>query len=183
MKAILALFIGLFFAFSAFAGLNDEEEQQLTIISASYGAADDRIDVAENLRPLIAHGCLLLRGKWNLGERNPAPDTVKEVQIVYIVNGKRNSVEFTQDQDIILAPTKPGFFIINATYGSDNRRVDVTEAIRASVAENSLHLMSQWEFCGIDPAFGIVKTVEITYLDAGVLKTGTFDQEHEINLP
>jgi len=183
IKDILTLIAGLLFASSTLPRLKGDDEPQLTIIGASYGEGREQIDVTECLRPLISHGCLLLRGAWDLGEYDPAPDRTKQVEIAYVMNGTSYRATFQQDQDIILAPAAPALFIVSAHYGTVERHIDVTEKLRTNVAGDTLQLLPEWEIRGIDPAFGLVKSLEITYLFKGELKTVTFDQEHEINLP
>jgi len=184
MKTILHLILLPCLAITAFAGIKGHnDESGLTIVSARYGVGDKRIDVADLLRPLVSHGCLLLRARWGLGNPDPAPGTIKDVRIVYRVDGARKSATFRQDQDIILAPKTAGLFIVSATYGVANRRVDVTQAVRAAATEDSLQLPPKWGFGRVDAAAGTVKTVEITYLYANVLKTATFKQTEELKLP
>lgn len=158
-------------------------EPDLTIISARYGAGNQRIDVAELFRPLIAHGCVLLHGRWGLGNPDPAPGVTKDVQFIYRVHGQRRSATFRQDEDIILAPATAGLFVLNASYGDSNHRIDVTESVRTKATSDSLNLPPHWGFGRVDPAAGTVKTVEIAYLYANTLHTASFKQTEEIKLP
>ena len=183
MKTILRFILLPCLAITAFAGIRGDDQSELTIISARYGTDEQRIDVADLLRPLIAHDCFLLRARWGLGNPDPAPNTIKDVQIVYRFNGTRKSATFRQDQDIILPTPTAAFTIVSASFGVTNRRVDVTEAIRARVVDGSLQLPPKWGFGRVDPAAGTVKTVEITYIHEGVPKTATFKQTQEIKLP
>jgi hypothetical protein len=184
MKPILCFLLVSCLALPAAVKIQGHKaEPELTIISARYGVGDKRIDVAELFRPLITHGCILLQGRWGLGNPDPAPGVTKDVQFIYRIHGKLKSAAFRQDQDIILAPTTADLFIINASYGASNHRVDVTEAVRATATADGLNLPPRWSFGRVDPAAGTVKTVEITYLYANSLHTAAFKQTEEIKLP
>ncbi|MDR3401618.1 MAG: hypothetical protein P4L99_03885 [Chthoniobacter sp.] len=183
MKAILWFALAVCLAVNTFAEDQKATSPGLIIESALYGTDENRIDVADVLRPLIAHDCLFLRAKWGLGDRDPAPGVKKDVRIVFSFHGTHQLASFTQDQDILLLPAPSAFTILSANFGADSRRVDVTDAVRAEVKDGSLHKWQHWGFGRIDPAFGIVKTVEIVYAEGGVLKTATFHQHQEINLP
>jgi hypothetical protein len=183
MKTILRLILLPCLALTAFASVRDQDGPEFTIINAEYGTDDQRVDVLDLFRPLVSHGCLLLRAQWDLGDPDPAPGVVKDVKIDYRINGVRKSAVFRQDQDIILPPPTVALTIVSATFGVDVRRVDVTDAVRAAVVDASLHLEADWRLGRVDPAFGTVKTVEITYLQDGVPKTATFKETDEVNLP
>lgn len=170
-------------AIAAFAGTRGDDQSELTIISARYGTDEQRIDVADVLRPLIAHDCFLLHAGWGLGNPDPAPDQIKDVQIVYRFKGARKSATFRQDENIILPTPTAAFTIVSASYGVTNRHVDVTEAIRARIVDGALRLPPNWGFGRVDPAAGTVKTVKVTYIHDGVPKTATFKQTQEIKLP
>ena len=78
----------------------------LTIISARYGAADRRVDVADAVRSLVTHNQVRLRAPWALGLVDPAFGTVKDVQIVYRFGHMQRTATFTQQQDIVLPNSK-----------------------------------------------------------------------------
>jgi hypothetical protein len=183
MKPALYFLLVICLALPAAAGKGHKTEPELTIISAQYGAGDKRIDVADLFRPLISHGCVFLSARWGLGNPDPAPGVIKDVKFVYRANGKVRSAAFRQDQDIILVPATSGLFIINASYGTPSRCVDVTEAVRAVATTDSLQLPPRWGLGRVDPAAGTVKTVEITYLYSNTLNTASFKQTQEIKLP
>ena len=185
MKALLSLLLVSCFALTSFGGVKETESAgaEFSIVSASYGFEDERIDVAGLLRPLVQHGVLLLRGTWDFGNPDPKPGTVKDVVIVYRFNGEEATATFRQRQDIILPPPAKGLTILHATYGFANSHVDVTEAVRAAVSNDSLQVEPGWGFGRVDPAFGKVKSVEITYCHDGALETVVFSQHQRIELP
>jgi hypothetical protein len=78
----------------------------LTIISARYGVADRRVDVADAVRSVVTHDQVRLRAPWALGLVDPAFGTVKDVQIVYRFSRVQRTATFTQEQDIVLPNTK-----------------------------------------------------------------------------
>jgi hypothetical protein len=163
MKVKMLFFLLLVgcFGVDAFTADSDATGPKLAIDSALYGTDENRVEVAEVLRPLIAHDCLLLRAKWGLGDRDPAPGVVKDVQIVFSFNGAHQIATFRQDQDIILLPGSPAFAVLTASYGAGKNRVDVTDVVRAAVTKGVLHKKPNWGFGLVDPAAGTVKTVEM----------------------
>lgn len=183
MKTSLRLLFLSCLAIPAFAGLRDDDDSAFAIISAEYGTDDRRIEVADVLRPHVAHQVFFLPAGWGLGNPDPAPGTVKNIQIVYRVNGVRKSATFGQHDPIILPPPTGVLTIVSASYGIPTRRVDATDAVRAAVVDGALHLPPKWGLGRVDPAAGHVKTVEITYIHEGVPKTATFEQSQELNLP
>ncbi|MDB6109119.1 MAG: hypothetical protein JWR69_869 [Pedosphaera sp.] len=183
MKTILRIVLVSFFAITTFAREESSDASEFTIASASYGFADERIEVADLLSPLINHGIFLLRAPWGLGNPDPKPGTMKNVVIFYRHNGARKTATFNQHQDIILPPPPEGLTIISATYGLGNSRVDVTNAVRDAVANDALQLPAKWGFGRVDPAAGKVKTVEIIYTHDGAVETATFSQHQKIELP
>jgi hypothetical protein len=182
MKTILLSITIPLLAVAAFAGLNVVDTSEFKIVGASYGTGDQRIEVTDALRTQISHRILLLRAPWGFGP-DPAPGIVKDIKIMYRHNGVDANATFSQHQDIVLPPPPRGLAIIRASYGLPDRRVDVTEEIRSAMTNGSLTTQPHWSFGRIDPADGIVKTVEITYVHAGNVKTVTISQNDGIKLP
>ncbi|HEV7404388.1 MAG TPA: hypothetical protein VGO11_15715 [Chthoniobacteraceae bacterium] len=183
MKIPLRLVFLSCLALPVFAGLRDHDQSDFAIVSAGYGTDEKRIEVADVLRPHIAHQGFFLHAGWGLGNPDPAPGTVKDVEIVYVVNGLRKTARFGQHEDIILPPPRGVLTIVSALYGLPDRQVDATEAVRAAVVDGAVHLPPKWGLGRVDPAAGKIKTVEITYLHDGVAKTARFEQSQELNLP
>jgi len=160
------------------------QDHELTILSATFGVREHRIDVTESVRSLQSHGVILLRAPWALGTEDPAPNRIKDVEIQYAIDGTSKKLVFNQNQNIILVAEPHRLVIVSARYGLADRRVDVTEALRARMTEDgALRVKSFWSLGLVDPAAGSVKDVEIVYIDFGVPKLALFKQNQDIILP
>jgi hypothetical protein len=170
-------------ALAALAGMRGPASTDLTIVSASYGVGNQHVDVTPAARSLVSHELILLRAPWALGARDPAPGQVKQVSIVYRLNGVQGTATFGQHQDIILPPKAHGLVIASASFGLPGRRVDVTDALRSRMRNGALAVPADWFLGQVDPAHGSKKTVEIIYLQDGTPGTATFSEEEDIILP
>lgn len=182
MRALLPLLAYLLTVAFARAADDAAPAPELTILSASYGVDEERVEVAGLLNPLVARGALLLRAPWGF-DPDPKPGVVKNVRISFKFNGIQRNATFTQRQDILLPGVRPGFTILNATYGIEHQRIDITELVRSAVADESLRRPAKWSFGRVDPASGKIKTVEITYVHNGAIQTAVFSQRQPIELP
>ena len=161
----------------------NETPSELTIVSATYGLPAFQLDVTDEIRALVSHGFVVLRAPWDMGKSDPAPGRDKEITIVFKNGGEEMVANFPHKRDIILPPTPVGFVIVSAAFGIADRWVDVTDAVRAQVSQGSLQLPAKWKLGSIDPARGLVKNVQITYLEDGVAKTAIFSQTQRVALP
>jgi hypothetical protein len=156
---------------------------ELQIVSASYGFEHERVVVTDRLRPLKAHGFLLLRAPWGFGGLDPKFGATKDVVIVYRHKGTELTATFNQGQDILLPPPSRDLTIISASYGVPNSRIDATVPVRAAVKDSTIKLPAGWDLGRVDPAAFKIKTVEITYVHNGTLQTASFNQDQELVLP
>jgi hypothetical protein len=185
MKNLILIILSLCVVTTVSAKARDKDSgaSKLDIVSASYGFEQERIIVTDLLRPLIAHGVLLLRAPWGFGNPDPKPGTVKDVVIVYRLKGREETATFHQRQDILLPHPSNDLTIISASYGVPGSRVDATEAVRAAVQHGTIKRPIKWGLGRVDPAAGKIKTVEITYIHEGTLQTASFSQDEELILP
>jgi len=178
--ALLTLIAGL----SCISGGVKYQAPELSVLSATYGVREHRIDVTEIVRTLQSHGVILLQAPWALSSEDPAPNQTKDVEILYAINGTQKRLIFNQNQNIILVAEPRRTVIVSARYGVTDRRVDVTDALRARQAEDgALRIKSNWALGSVDPAAGSVKDVEIVYIDFGIPKVVLFKQDQDIILP
>src|SRR6266478_8033613 len=112
MKTTLHIILMSCFAMTTLGRAESSDTSALTIVSASYGFKEERIEVADLLRPHVAHGIFLLRAPWGFGNPDPKPGTVKNVVILYRHNGMEGTATFHQRQDIILPPAPKGLIIL-----------------------------------------------------------------------
>ena len=184
MKTLFRSLLTLFAVVSSLLTEVRAEPPQLEILSATYGVGARRTEVTDSVRSLLVHGVVLLRSPWELGREDPAVNEIKDVEIVYRLDGARQTATFTQEHDIVLQPNPNGLTIVSARFGIAERRIDVTDALRAQISdEGILQLDAGWFLGSVDPAFGTVKDVEIVYLDHGTPGTVTVAETQDILLP
>jgi len=184
IKTAIVALLALIAMLPCLAGDVKYQDPQLVILSATYGIKDHRVDMTEVMRSLQSHGVILLRAPWALCPEDPAPNQVKDVDILYTINGVKKEIVFNQNQNIILTAVPRRLVIVSGRYGLADRRVDVTEVLRSGVAEDgTLRIKSFWALGRVDPAAGSVKDVEIVYIDFGIPKVTFFKQDQDIILP
>ena len=81
------------------------------------------------------------------------------------------------------APAHRGFRVVRADYGADERWNDATRQVQALVRGNSLRFDQKWDLFPPDPAFGVVKTLVITYALDGVLGVSITRDDQQVELP
>lgn len=76
-------------------------------------------------------------------------------------------------------------FIVKATYGKDDKLVEVTNRLRGLVTNGKLMLKVTNVLLvdGKDPAPGIVKSLNVEYLSSGKMMTKKVDENSELNIP
>jgi hypothetical protein len=152
--------------------------QQYQIISADYGAGDQRVDVTQKLQQIASSNRTFRMGNSTFGV-DPAPGQVKTLRIFArdTRNGSTRSFEYREGATVDGAqfsgwggsggywgnlPSRPGeqYQIMKADYGVGNRRVDVTQKLRQIANTNQTFRMGNSTF-GVDPAPGQVKSLRI----------------------
>lgn len=152
--------------------------QQYQIISADYGAGNQRVDVTQRLQQIAASNSTFRMGNSTFGV-DPARGQVKTLRIFARDprNGGTRTFEYREGATVDGAqfsgwsggggywgnlPSRPGeqYQIIRADYGVGNRRVDVTQRLRQIANSDQTFRMGNSTF-GVDPAPGQVKSLRI----------------------
>lgn len=81
------------------------------------------------------------------------------------------------------SPAPRGFRVIRADYGAGERWGDATKQVQALVRGNSLRFDQKWDLFPPDPAFGVVKTLVITYALDGNLGVSITRDDQQVELP
>jgi hypothetical protein len=142
---------------------------QGTIVRATYGSGNSRVDVTNRVQSLVQPNGRLYFQITNeiLGVPDPAPGRVKDLRLqVRQRNGQikdyqmqeRGVVDIQIDQS-----GGSGGAIVRATYGYGNSRVDVTNRVQSLVQPNGrLYFQITNETLGVrDPAPGRIKDLRI----------------------
>lgn len=140
---------------------------KITITKARYGVLDD----PQRTRDVTA----IIQGMTDKGERafqvatlakngDPATNVLKTLVVDYTIEGKPFTVKATDPQRIILSSDAVGVSVSQARYGilDDPKRTrDVRNKLQRLIdaGESSFQVARMAE--GDDPAFGIVKTLQV----------------------
>lgn len=160
------------------------DDGEYVILYATYGAGGRDVDVTDRLREL-ARRDVQLRLTNDLFGVDPYPGQTKILRIVTRDRtGQQRTFDYREYQTVDghqfvgwgggdwgrgsdrgpVRPTHGGRFVIeSASYGSEGRWVDVTQAVRAQVRGNRLDLQVRNEAFGVDPAPGDRKVLSVTY--------------------
>lgn len=179
------------------------DDGQFTILYATYGTERREVDVTGRLREL-ARRDERFRLTNDIFGVDPEPGKTKRLRIVARDRaGQQRSFEYREYQTVDgsqfigwsrgdwggdgWGPQRPGsgrLVIDNASYGSGNRRADVSAALRARVRGDRLEAEVSNELLGTDPAPGQRKTLTVTYRrDNGRASTVRVDEGNWIRLP
>ena len=75
----------------------------LQVVSARYGAKDKWLDVTEKAKSAIQNGRLSVHVDNNLGP-DPILNTVKSIQVIYVLNGQRKTIEAREGSTVNVDP-------------------------------------------------------------------------------
>ncbi|HXY51673.1 MAG TPA: hypothetical protein VEI01_19660 [Terriglobales bacterium] len=158
-----ALVLGFLFSVPGLAAA------QGTILSASYGFGNSRVDVTNKVQSLVQpNGRLYFRITTEaLGVRDPAPGRTKELRIqMRQPNGQMRDYQFQEkgyvDIQVGFAGGAGGT-ITSASYGYGNSRIDVANKVQSLVQpDGRLYFRITTETLGVrDPAPGRAKDLRI----------------------
>jgi hypothetical protein len=82
----------------------------------------------------------------------------------------------------ILLKQAPLLEISNATYGTTNKKIDVTQTLRQMIHDNKLTVTASNEIAG-DPEWGVVKDLVINYKIGNTVKKITINEGINVTLP
>jgi hypothetical protein len=91
-----------------------EPPKEFTIVQAKFGTGNDWADVTEQVRKLVKDSKLHLvvprqgRALPQIGFPDPAPNRLKQLVVVYSLNGKEQSVTVETGQELNLPPMQAG---------------------------------------------------------------------------
>ena len=148
----------------------------LRIMRAQYGADFRYVDVTDRLNSLIQGDRLRLRINNNSMGGDPAIDRHKELTVIYIFNGQQFRTTVNEGDTLNLpgASDRAGNFsdeplrILHATYGSGDRRADVTARVGAMVNGDRLRFQVSNASLGGDPTRNQPKRLRVIYLWHGI---------------
>jgi hypothetical protein len=152
----------------------------LRILRANYGGANVTTAVAAR----VANDRLELPVSSSTLNTDPAPGTVKTLTVEYELNGQRQTASARDGETLRLNAPAPALKILRATYSGGRRAsADVTNAVAARVANDTLELTVNGDSLGVDPAPGTVKTLTIEYELNGQRQTTTAKDAEIVILP
>jgi hypothetical protein len=175
---------------------------EFTILYATYGTGRREVDVTDRLRELARRDARFRLGNDVFGV-DPDPGQTKRLRIVARDrNGQERSFEYREYDTVDGAqfvgwgrgdwgrggdygPGRPGRLVIeSASYGTEGRWVDVTEALRAQVRGDRFEAEVRNELVGYDPAPGQRKLLSVSYrLGNGPVNTVRVSERDVIRLP
>ncbi|MDR3681628.1 MAG: hypothetical protein P4L41_16790, partial [Flavipsychrobacter sp.] len=143
-----------------------DENKQVPVISgevtkATYGAGDKKKDVTDKVKEFVLAGNNFRVDNDTLGG-DPAPGETKTLEITLPTGAKKVVIDENQ---IILVGN-----IDKATYGSGDRKKDVTDIVKKLVRAGKSFKVDN-DTLGGDPAPGKSKNLEITLTKGAAMKT------------
>jgi hypothetical protein len=175
---------------------------EFTILYATYGTPHREVDVTERLRELARRDQRFRLGNEVFGV-DPDPGQTKRLRIVARDRvGVERSFEYREYDTVDGAqfigwgrgdwgrggdhgPGRPGRLVVeSASYGADNRWVDVTQALRAQVRGDRFDAEVTNELVGYDPAPGQRKLLSVSFrLGNGPVNTVRVREGDMLRLP
>jgi len=180
----------------------NRDEGQFTILYATYGASGRDVDVTDRLREL-ARRDQQFRLTNDLFGVDPLPGQTKILRIVARDRaGQQRTFDYREYQTVDGAqfvgwgrgdwgrggdygPGRPSRLVIeSASYGTEGRWVDVTQALRAQVRGERFEAEVRNELLGYDPAPGQRKLLSVSYrIGNGPVSTVRISERDWIRLP
>ncbi len=149
----------------------------LVIKKALYGVLDGGRPNCADVRSCIKPGKSIVANNDALGG-DPAFEKVKELEVVYVLNGKtrrkvvKEHAAFTLPKGATLKSAWYGLIDPNWTPPPKDAVIDVTEKVAAAVMDDgTISVGMNNELAGRDPLFKTVKKSRITYVFDGEEKT------------
>ncbi len=196
----------LLFAVMAMSAL---AQGKLEILSATYGAGVNVVDLTDRVRSLVQSDTLNITIDTATLGQDPAPGQEKFIHIRYR-SGGIDSLGVAKDFDAVRLPRKTGFSIadlsvdrgaaptpapatvptttagleiLSATYGFENRVNDVRFRLQALIENNRLSFKVVNDLLGGDPAVGKNKTLTVIYSWQGKTYQVGQREGQSVNIP
>ncbi len=193
---VIAIFVAL--------GSTPAAAQTWQVMSADYGIKSNRVDVTNTVRRLV-NGPDFRVNNSTMGI-DPARGADKVLRIhARAQNGQMRDFNYNEGQTVNARMFTGGGYpgggypgggypgnspgnqrnlrIVQASYGSGNRRRDVTSRLQSMVRNNRLSVLVNNTTMGGDPAFNQPKDVMVTYDFQGRTRTTTTREGSNLNLP
>ncbi|HEV6967986.1 hypothetical protein [Roseateles sp.] len=176
---------------------------EFTILYATYGTSRREVDVTDHLRELARRDQRFRLGNEVFG-MDPDPGQTKRLRIVARDRGGRERSFEYREYDTVdgaqfvgwgrgdwgrggdYGPGRPGgrLVIESASYGSDNRWIDATQALRAQARGDRFEAEVSNELVGYDPAPGQRKLLNVSFrLGNGPVNTVRVREGDRLRLP
>ncbi|MCE4535922.1 hypothetical protein LXT12_01440 [Pelomonas sp. P7] len=176
---------------------------EFTILYATYGTSRREVDVTDRLRELARRDQRFRLGNEVFG-MDPDPGQTKRLRIVARDRGGRERSFEYREYDTVdgaqfvgwgrgdwgrggdYGPGRPGdrLVIESASYGSDNRWIDATQALRAQARGDRFEAEVSNELVGYDPAPGQRKLLTVSFrLGNGPVNTVRVREGDRLRLP
>lgn len=154
----------------------------LTISKATYGTGSKTVDVTSAVSSKVKDGVLNFTvSPTSLNVDDPAPGQLKQVDIVYTINGGTKNEITVKDNDLVSIDAPPvrlasGLQIVKAEYGYSGNFTDVTNAIQDMVSSSgSIDVKVGYKQVGIpDPNPNKQKELRVEYTINGSPTNQTF---------
>ena len=193
-------------------GQRDGADQgEYRILQAFYGTAERHVDVTQRLRELAAQDRNFTMTNSALAA-DPDPGRNKTLRIYArarggqqrlfeyregstvdgtLFSGWRGGAWAQNEQAIgwngapgpVAVAAKTGIEIVNASYGSGNRRIDMTERVRALARTGRIDLTVDNRWAGGDPAPGLQKSLWLIYTMGGRLQYAEVPEAGSFAIP
>ena len=190
--------------FCAALGSTDAAAQSWQVMSADYGVNNNRVDVTNTVRRLV-NGPNFRVNNTTMGV-DPARGKDKVLRIhARSGNGQMRDFNYQEGQTVDSRMFTGGGFggggypgnypgnnpgnqfrnlnIVQASYGSGNRRRDVTSRLQSMVRNNRLSVLVSNSTMGGDPAFNQPKNLQVMYEYQGQRRNRTVSEGDRLALP
>ena len=144
-------------------------------------------DVTAAVSALVAGGTRSIKADSGLTGDDPAPNVVKQLRVDYRLNGRRQTLEVTEDKTLTLPE---GAQVEQALYGQlhppsarSQREVDLAAKLSARVKHGGLSVRIDNDFAGGDPAPNDHKQLQVEYTVNGVRQSTTVKENETLTLP
>jgi hypothetical protein len=163
----------------------------LRVMRAQYGVGRRYADVTDLLNSQIQGDQLSLRVTNDVMGGDPDPEQRKQLIVFYIFNGRQSRVT-VNEKGYLNLPSNDAWNphdsdarleILEASYGADDRRRDVTNLVAAQVRGNSLQLLVSNAAMGGDPAENQKKRLRVIYLWQGFRNQTTVGEGETLVIP
>lgn len=185
-------------------------QTKLDILSATYGAGLNVVDLTGHVRTLVRDNTLAITVDTATLGQDPAPGTEKTIRIRYRY-GSNEELVVAKDFEEIRLPKKSGFSIaelgvdrggipppttavpapaytpalqiVSASYGWEDRKNDVRSRVESQIRDNRVSFKVTNDALGGDPAVGKTKTLDVVYVYQSQTYRISAREDRTLNIP